>query len=70
MECVTLSVELIQVSEEAQVERKEAEEGKMAQTESPFFFFFPHMDWIGLHLSRALKSSYFLNYFLLTSQGK
>lgn len=30
MECVILSIELTQVSEEAQVKRKEAEEGKMA----------------------------------------
>lgn len=37
MECVILSVELIQVFEEAQVKRKEPEEGKMAWIESLFF---------------------------------
>lgn len=41
MECVILSIELTQVSEEAQVKRKEAEEGKMAQIGSLFFFISP-----------------------------
>lgn len=54
---------LIQVSEKAQVRRKEKKEGegKIAQK----VFFLVRMNWRGLYSASALKSSYCFKYFLL-----